>query len=137
MNELLSIALNFTSTQILWSVLGILIFVFWFVVCFITTFAFYAAVIKFREMRDDGVLETLSPSVTYCIKIILYVGLLLDAILNIIFLTVYYWELPREVLSTFRVKRWYWSEEDTRNKRRSQWFAKNFLLPIDKSHMDK
>jgi hypothetical protein len=108
-----------------------------FVVCFLLTFTFYAAVIKFRSLRDDGTLATLAPVVTVCIKIILYVGLVLDAILNIVFLTAYYWEIPKEVLSTFRVKRWYWSEADTRNKRKSVWFAKNFLLPIDPHHMDK
>jgi hypothetical protein len=61
----------------------------------------------------------------------------MDATLNIVFLTVYYWELPKEILSTFRVKRWYWSEGDSRNKRKSIWFAKNFLLPVDPHHMDK
>ena len=97
-----------------------------FVICFIVTFALYAAVIKFREIRDSGVLETLAPSVTFCIKAILYFGLILDAILNIVFLSVYFWELPKEILSTFRVKRWFWSEEDTRNKRKSIWFANNY-----------
>jgi len=108
-----------------------------FVVCFIATFALYAAVIKFREIRDSGKLETLAPSVTWCIKIILYFGLALDAILNIVFLSVYFWELPKELLCTFRVKRWYWSESETRNKRKAHWFAKNYLLPIDPHHMDQ
>lgn len=115
----------------------ILEFLFAFVVTFILTFAFYAAVIKFRAMRDEGILETLSPSVTWCIKVILYVGLVLDAILDIVFLSVYFWEFPKELLCTSRVKRWYWSEADTRNKRKSIWFAKNYLLPIDPHHMDR
>jgi hypothetical protein len=114
-----------------------LIFILAFAGVFVLTFAFYAAVIMFRGMRDSGKLATLAPVVTTCIEIILYVGLLLDSILNIVFLTVYYFELPRELLSTFRVKRWYWSTADTRNKRKSVWFANNFLLPIDPHHMDK
>jgi len=124
---------NFQPIFILYGLLYLILFV----LCFITTFALYAAVIKFREIRDSGKLETLAPSVTWCIKIILYFGLALDAVLNIVFLTVYFWELPREILSTFRVKRWYWSEEDTRNKRKAHWFADNYLLPIDPHHMDQ
>jgi hypothetical protein len=108
-----------------------------FCVLFFLTFVFFAAVIMFRNIRDSGVLETLSPSVIVLIKLALYIGLLMDATLNIVFLTVYYFELPKEILSTFRVKRWYWSEGDSRNKRKSIWFAKNFLLPIDPHHMDR
>jgi hypothetical protein len=108
-----------------------------FIAVFLLTFTFFAAVIKFRSLRDDGTLAKLAPVVTVSVKIILYVGLLLDAILNIVFLTVYYWEIPKELLSTFRVKRWYWSDGNTRNKRKSVWFANNFLLPIDPHHMDK
>jgi len=124
---------NFQPIYILYFALYIVAFV----VCFVSTFALYAAVIMFRGIRDSGKLETLAPSVTMCIKIILYIGLALDAILNIVFLSVYFWELPKEILSTFRVKRWYWSTENTRNKRKAHWFADNYLLPIDPSHMDK
>lgn len=113
------------------------IYILAFVWCFVTTFALYAAIIKFRDIRDSGKLEDLSPIVIIIIKAILYFGLFLDAVLNIVFLTVYFWELPREILSTFRVKRWYWSVEDTRNKRKAIWFANNFLLPVDPSHLDK
>ena len=112
-------------------------FILAFVVLFFFTFIFFSAVIKFRDIRDSGKLETLAPSVTVLIKIALYIGLFMDATLNIVFLTVYYFELPKEILSTFRVKRWYWSEGDSRNKRKSIWFANNFLLPIDPKHMDK
>lgn len=103
---------------------------------FFLTFVFYAAIIKFREIRDSGLLATLSPSVRVIMKAALFLGLLLDALLNFVFLTIYYWEWPRELLSTFRVKRWYWSAEDTRNRRKSIWLAKNFLLPIDPNHLD-
>lgn len=101
------------------------------------TFVFYAAVIMFRSIRDSGVLETLSPSVQWNMKVALFIGLIMDWLLDWFVLTPYYWEWPQEILSTFRVKRWYWSEADTRNKRKSIWFAKNYLLPIDPHHMDK
>ena len=107
------------------------------VLLFWLTFTFYAAVIMFRGIRDSGVLATLSPSVQWNMKATLFVGLILDWMLDWLVLTVYYWEWPKEILSTFRVKRWYWSEADTRNKRKSIWFAKNFLLPIDPHHMDR
>ena len=108
-----------------------------FAITFVTTFALYAAVIMFRGALEAGRLEGVAPSVIFIIKSILYFGLFIDGILNIVFLTVYFWELPKELLSTFRVKRWYWSEEDTRNKRKAIWFAKNWLLQIDSHHMDK
>ncbi len=108
-----------------------------FILVFFLTFVFYAAVIKFRSIRDSGLLSTLSPSVQNLMYAALYLGEVLDLILDWLFLSIYYWELPKEILSTSRVKRWYWSEEDTRNKRKSIWFAKNFLLPIDPHHMDK
>src|ERR1017187_1017722 len=90
-----------------------------FAITFVTTFALYAAVIMFRGALEAGRLEGVAPSVIFIIKSILYFGLFIDGILNIVFLTVYFWELPKELLSTFRVKRWYWSEEDTRNKRKA------------------
>ena len=108
-----------------------------FIWTFVTTYALYASVIMFRNARDEGRLEGLAPSVIATIKAILYCGLFLDFVLNVVFLTVYFWERPTELLSTFRVKRWYWSEKDSRNKRKAIWFAKNWLLPIDPSHMDR
>jgi hypothetical protein len=124
---------NFQPVWILYAI-G---FVVAFVVTFVTTFALYAAVIMFRNARDAGRLDNVAPSTMFVIKALLYFGLFLDAVLNIVFLTVYFWELPKELLSTFRVKRWYWSAEDTRNKRKAIWFANNWLLPVDPSHMDK
>ena len=122
---------NFQPVYILYAVGYLLAFA----VTFVTTFALYAAVIMFRNMRDDGRLEGLSPVVIVIIKAILYLGLLLDGILDIVFLTVYFWEWPKELTCTARVKRWYWSKQDTRNKRKAVWFAKNFLLPVDPTHM--
>jgi hypothetical protein len=107
-----------------------------FLFTFWLTYVFYAAVIMFRNMRDAGTLEGLTPAVIVMIKLALYVGLVLDAILNWVFLTAAFWEFPKEVLSTFRVKRFYWGEEGWR-KKRAVWFAKNWLLPIDPHHMDQ
>jgi hypothetical protein len=128
---LLAILQNFHAIYILYFAIFLVAFI-W---TFVTTFALYAAVIMFRSALEQGRLKVISPSVMFIIKAILYVGLLLDGILNIIFLTVYFWELPKELLSTYRVKRWYWSTDDTRNKRKAIWFAKNWLLPIDPEHM--
>ena len=110
--------------------LGAFLFTFWL------TYVYYAAVIMFRNMRDAGALEGLTPSVIVMIKLALYVGLILDGILNWVFLTVVFWEWPKEVLCTYRVKRFYWGDEGWR-KQRARWFAKNWLLPVDPHHMDQ
>ena len=136
MTNISTMILRLLDVNPLYATIAMSAFVAAFILTFITTYALYAAVIMFRSLRDEGKLNGLAPSVIWCIKLILWFGLLIDAILNIVFLTVYFWELPREILSTFRVKRWYRSEKDSRNKRKAIWFANNWLLPIDQNHMD-
>jgi hypothetical protein len=124
---------NFQPVWILYAACYLLAFV----VTFVATFALYAAVIMFRNARDEGRLDDLTPSVMVIIKCLFVAGIALDCLLNWVFLTVYFRELPKEYLCSMRIKRWYWSQENTPNKRKAQWFAKNYLLPIDPSHMDK
>lgn len=108
-----------------------------FFLLFWATFILYAAVIKFREVRDGGYLNSLTPSAPLMMKIALYIGLLCDWALDWIYLTVIFFELPHEFLCTFRVKRHYWELSSGWRQRKAEWFARNFLLPIDPHHMDK
>lgn len=97
------------------------------------TFALYAAVFKFKELRDSGELQKRHWLMRLYAYIILYVGLASDALLNVWTLSVLYLEWPREVLCTSRVQRWVLF--DGYRQKLSAWFAVEFLLPIDKEHI--
>jgi hypothetical protein len=107
-----------------------------FLPLFILTFAFYSALINFRNLRDAGTLNDLSPAVIKTIKTILVCGLIFDWALDWFYLTFIFFEWPRELLSTYRVRRLYWHGTGWRNQR-ARWFSKNYLLPIDPHHLDE
>jgi hypothetical protein len=100
---------------------------------FVTTFIFYLAVMKLRDARDQGILNTLNWSVIWLAYAILYVGLVLDMLLDWIVLTVMFLELPKEILSTSRVKRHKNHGEGWR-KSLATWLCNNFLSPFDPTH---
>lgn len=100
---------------------------------FASTFIFYLAVMKLRDARNNGILDTLNWSVIWLAYAILYVGLVLDMLLDWIVLTVMFAELPREILSTSRVKRHKNFGEGWR-KSLATWLCNNFLSPFDPNH---
>lgn len=109
---------------------------FWLVtsiLLFGTTFALYASVFKFKELRDSGELAKRHWSVRMYVYTILYAGLGLDALLNLWTLSVLYLEWPKETLCTSRVQRWVLLSGY--RQRMSAWLAVEYLLPIDKLHI--
>jgi hypothetical protein len=101
---------------------------------FIGTFIFFVAIMKMREIKDEIFL--LHWSVRWVCFLILFVGLVLDTLLNWILLTVAFVELPREFLSTSRVVRHKYHSTHWRQDM-ALWFCRNWLQPFDKSHCEK
>lgn len=102
-------------------------------ILFIATFIFFLAVIKLRDTLDSGHLQQLHYSVRWTAYGILYIGLVLDTLLNWFFLSVTFLEIPREFLATQRVMRHKSNKEGWR-RRQSIWWCKNWLSPFDKEH---
>ncbi len=103
------------------------------VVLWTATFIFFLAVMKLRDARDQGILFTLNWTVIWLAYTILFVGLILDTLLNWIVLSVMFLEFPQETLSTSRVKRLKNKGSGWR-QRLAAWLCKNFLTPFDKNH---
>jgi hypothetical protein len=104
------------------------------VTLFVSTFAFYVAIMKMREIQDHIFL--LHWSVRWACFLILFIGLILDTLLNWVVLTVAFYEFPREFLSTARVIRHKHHSEGFR-KIQANWWCRNFLTPFDKSHCEE
>jgi len=101
---------------------------------FIGTFVCYVAIMKMREVKDH--IFELHWSVRWVCYFILFVGLILDVLLNLVLLTVAFYEFPREFLSTARVVRHKHDSEGFR-KIQAEWWCKHWLTPFDKSHCEK
>lgn len=101
---------------------------------FITTFIFFVAIMKMREVQSE--IFRLHWSVRWVCFLILFIGLVLDTLLNVFVLTIAFVELPREFLSTARVIRHkhystHWRQD------MALWFCKNWLTPFDERHCEK
>jgi hypothetical protein len=103
------------------------------VVLFVATFIWFLAVMKLKDARDAGILQTLNKSVIWIAYFILYTGLVMDIALNFILLTVAFVEIPQELLCTSRVKRLKNHGSGWRQKL-AAWFCANFLSPFDPKH---
>ena len=101
---------------------------------FVSTFVFFVAIMKMREIQDK--IFTLHWSVRWICYLILFVGLILDTLLNWILLTVAFYEFPKEFLSTSRVVRHKHHSEGFR-KIQAEWWCRNFLQPFDPRHCEK
>ncbi len=95
----------------------------------------YVAVMHWKILKDNGVLQTLHWSSKAIGYTTLYIGLVFDMLLNVLVMTAVLLELPKEVLTTSRIKRWYWNTNGGWRHRVAVFFAKNYLLPFDKDHM--
>jgi hypothetical protein len=101
---------------------------------FISTFVFFVALMKMREIQNE--IFRLHWSVRWCCFFLLFIGLILDTLLNWIVLSVAFAELPREFLSTARVIRHKYESTHWR-KDMALWFCKNWLVPFDIRHCEK
>jgi hypothetical protein len=104
-------------------------------VLFVLTFIFYLAIIKLQETNDSGLLDRVHLTVRWLAYSILLVGLILDTLLNWIFLTVTFMEFPRELLATTRIVRHKYHGKGWRHLQ-SIWWCKNWLSPFDLDHCD-
>lgn len=109
-----------------------------YAVFFITAMA-YTSVMHFKILKDTGRFDSLHWSTKALGYKMLYIGLVADLLLNIV-LSVPFLELPQwrsgELLTTGRIKRHYWNTNGGWRHRFAVWFARAYLLPFDKSHMD-
>ena len=100
---------------------------------FVGTFLLFLAVMKLRDARDLGTLRGLNWTVIWLAYSFLFIGLIMDALLNWIVLTVFFVEWPCEMLSTMRVKRLKNTTTGWR-QRLAAWLCANFLTPFDNHH---
>lgn len=133
MMNLLEIWNWLSDTGVSWALIG-LVWLSISITLFVSTFVFYVAIMKMREVQDE--IYRLHGSVRWVCYLILFIGLVLDVLLNWIVLTVTFMEFPREFLSTARVIRHkYYSTHWRQDK--ALWFCKHWLTPFDKSHCEK
>jgi hypothetical protein len=100
---------------------------------FIGTFIFYVAIMKMREIKHE--IYALHWSVRWVYYLILFIGLVLDVLLNWIVCTVIFFELPKEFLTTARVVR-HKRESSGFRYRLAIYFCHHWLTPFDKSHCE-
>jgi uncharacterized membrane protein YhaH (DUF805 family) len=102
---------------------------------FLLTAVFYIAVMKLRDVRDSGELAKLHWSVTVTAYTLLWIGLVLDMLLNWVVMTLVFVELPQEVLTTQRVRRHKFHSTGWRQKV-ALFFCRNYLTPFDANHCE-
>ena len=101
----------------------------WGFASFYLLWVLYLAVMNLQSARDAGTLGR--PA--YCLGLpLLYLGLLVDFLVNVLPVTVLFLELPRELLVTARLTR-YANGPDGWRKRLALWFAHNLLDTFDPS----
>ena len=93
------------------------------------TWVFFLAVMHLRIVRDT---VGFSPWNIIPAYITLAIGLVLDAILNLV-MSVWLLDLPREPLLTGKLKRLIKEDMGWRGDV-SEWICQNFLVPADKNH---
>jgi len=118
------------------------------VILFSLTFLFYLAVIHLRDMQENDTIKDLHWTGRGLGYAFLYIGLVMDAVLNWVGLTVTLMEIPKEFLCTARVIRHKYSDPSTSkfafvrwlsDKRHEQalWWCAKWLTPVDKRHCEK
>lgn len=90
---------------------------------------FFLAVMNLQRARDAG---TLTRAAYFLGLPILYAGLLIDILVNVVVLTVLFLELPREWLVTARLTRYARGSAGWR-RTMALWFAVNLLDTFDPS----
>jgi len=101
----------------------------WGFASFYLLWVLYLAVMNLQRARDAGTLTR--PA--YCLGLpLLYFGLLVDCLVNVIPVSVLFLELPRELLVTQRLTR-HAHDVDGWRKRLAIWFAYHLLDTFDPS----
>lgn len=95
------------------------------------TFVFFVAVMKLRDARDAGLLKNAPRLIMAFAYLTLITGLISDAILNLL-LSPLFFELPKEFLTTARIKRLKIDGTDWQ-KRCANWLC-NQLKTFDINH---
>jgi hypothetical protein len=96
---------------------------------FYVLWVLYLAVMNLQRARDAGTLGRAA----YCLGLpLLYLGLLVDFLVNVLPVSVLFLELPREMLVTQRLTR-HANDVDGWRKRLAIWFAYNLLDTFDPS----
>ena len=112
---------------------------YWFVgvtSLFSLTFLFYLAVIQLRDMKENDTIKDLHWTGQGLGYSFLYLGLIMDAVLNVVGLSVCMWEFPREFLCTARVIRHKYEGTGWRHDQ-ALWWCSKWLTPVDKRHCEK
>ena len=86
---------------------------------------------RLQEVRDKGLLK----GKVLCAFAYpnLFVGLILDTLVNIFIMSVLFLELPHEFLTTARLCRWYETAPLSWRGKLAVWFGDTLLNPIDPS----
>ena len=113
--------MSWLDTQILWVVWLTLKYGF-------TLWVYFLAVMKLRDVRDDG---HLTGPIKYPAYLVLGIGYALDFGFNVTFANVLFWELPKELTVSERTRRH--RDEQTWRGAESRFLRKSFLAPADKS----
>jgi len=92
---------------------------------FVVTWVLYLAVMNLRRNRDK-----LTPAAKVIAYPVAFIGVLVDAVFNIILGTLFFLELPKEWLFTHRLER-HIKESLGYRKRFARWFCVNLLDPFD------
>ena len=98
------------------------------------TFILYSAIVHF-DINKDKLYEK-SLFVRWTCYAILFIGLVFDSLLNWLFLTITYCELPKEFLSTSRIRRHKFNSGGFRYIQ-SLWWCENWLTPLYPKHCEK
>lgn len=105
----------------------LLTFTLWAFGSYYVTWILYQAVMNLKRARDAGTI----PKAAYYLGLpVLYLGLLVDCLVNVVFVTPLFLELPKEFLITQRLKRHYYFGKGWRRSL-AAWFAANLLDPFD------
>lgn len=100
------------------------------------TWVFFAAVMRLRDVRDAGKLVFSAHPVRFIFAYAtLFIGLILDTLVNWLVCTVIGLELPKEFLTTARLNRWYSSTDESviarYRKVLAKWFGEELLDDLD------
>ena len=96
-----------------------------------TLWVFFLAVMKLRDVRDSG---KLNGQAKYPAYLVLFIGYILDFVVNMIPATVVFLEIPQELTVSERTKRH--RDEPTWRGAMSRWLRKGFLSIADTSGGD-
>ena len=107
-----------------------------FIIIWLTA-VFYTSVMHFKLIKDKepevwADMHWSSKGIGY---LTLWVGLVLDLLLNVLVMTFIFIELPKELLTTGRVRRHKFGPVGWRRSV-ALFFCRNYLTPFDKQHCE-